>query len=318
MSLIILILIIFSIVWFLVWFWFFKSGSFFGSFGRNLKKAIKKDLEKGNYKNAKELLLKSPDLDINIENKSKLGIIHLKLNEYEEAQKCFEEVLKKNPKDFDALINLAQTFQLQEKYNEAMEVYEKALKENVKDPNCPLNMGDILYKQGDFQKALDILEKAKELLPGNVKILFSIAKCKSELCNIDNDEECQTAITEFIKLSEEKDLPEDFDISLAKLYAKTGQIDDALQHCKNAIEVNEENIEAYKLLGLIQLLKKDFAEAKNSLSLALNFQYNNSEIHNLFSYLLCSHEDGCAMQKCRQKYYELVRKHQLNLGLKEQ
>jgi len=307
-GLIFLILITFSVVFFLVWFWFYKGGSFLGTFSRNLKKAIKKAIDKGNYKNAKELLLKVPDLETNPENKYKLGIIHLKLNEYEEAKDCFEEVLQKNPKHFEALMNLAQTFQLQGKYAEAMENYEKALKENVKDVNCPLNMGDILHKLGDFAKALEILETAKELAPENVKILCSIAKCKSELCNVDNSDECQAIINEFNNLIGKEDLPNDFDISFAKFYAKIGHLEDAFYYCKNAVESNEENIEAYKLLGLIQLLKKDFAEAKNSLSVALNFQSNNEEIHCLFSYLLCSHEDGCAMQKCRQKYYDLIRK----------
>lgn len=316
MGWIFLILILFSVVWILIWLWFFKGGPSLSSFSRNLKKAIRKDIEKGNYKNAKELLLKSPDLETNLETQQKLGTVHLKLNEYEEAQKCFEGILKKNPKSFDALMSLAETFKLQEKIDEAFDVYEKASKENVKDINCPLNMGEILYKRGEFEKALQVLETARALSPENVKILFSITKCKSELCDVDNHDECQQILNEFNKLSGQEDLPDDFHISVAKLYAKTGQINDAFEYCKTAVENNEENIEAYKLLGLMQLLKKDFAGAKTSLSLALNFQYNNSEIHNIFSYLLCSHEDGCAMQKCRQKYYELVRKHQLNQQLK--
>lgn len=309
-GLIFLIIILFTVVLFLVWFWFYKGGSLFGNFGGNLKKAIKKDFEKGNYKKVKELLLKDPDLENNIDNKYKLAMAHLKLQEYEEAQVCFEDVLKKNPKHFEAMMGLAQSFQLQEKYPEAMEFYDKAYKENVKDMDCPLNMGEILFKTGEFEKALEILEKAKELAPENVKISFAIVKCKSEVCNVDNKEECQQIIDEFNKLAGKEDLPKEFDISIAKLYAKTGQIEDALYHCQNAVESNEKDIEAYKLLGLIQMLKKDLAGAKNSLSVALHLQSNNVEIHQLFSYLLCMHEDGCAMQKCRQKYFDLIRKQQ--------
>lgn len=268
-------------------------------------------MEKGNYKKVKELLLKDPDLENNIDNKFKLGTVHAKLHEYEEARACFEDVLKKNPKHFEAMMGLAQVFQVQEKYSEAMEFYDKASKENVKDMDCPLNMGEILYKTGEIEKALEILEKAKELAPENVKISFAIVKCKSEVCNVDNKEECQQIIGEFNKLAGQEDLPKEFDISIAKLYAKTGQIEDALYHCQNAVENNEKDIEAYKLLGLMQMLKKDLAGAKNSLSVALNLQSNNAEIHQLFSYLLCIHEDGCAMQKCRQKYFDLMRAQRL-------
>lgn len=296
-------------MWFLVWSWFFKSGK---SFGRKVRKALAKAIELGNYKKAKELLLRLPGLNNDTENKCKLGIVHLKLDEDEEAKKCFEEVLNKNPKHFDALINLAQVLQFQEKYDEAIGVYEKALKEKPKDINILLNMGEILYKQDEFKKAIEILEKAKELAPENIQILFAILKCKSELCDLENNDECQEIINGFKNLSEKENLPVDFHISLAKIYAKTGQIDEAFQACQKAIEANEENIEAYKLLGLIQLLKKEFSDAKNSLSVALNFQDNNKEVHNIFSYLFCSHEDGCELQKCRQKYYELIKKHQLN------
>lgn len=309
-GLIFLIIVLFSVVLFLVWFWFYKGGSLFSSFGKNLKKAIKKDFEKGNYKKVKELLLKDPDLENNLDNKYKLGTVHLKLEEYEEAQTCLEDVLKKNPKHFEAMMGLAQVFQLQEKYPEAMEFYDKASKENVKDMDCPLNMGEILYKTGEFVKALEILEKAKELAPENVKIAFAIVKCRSELCDVDSKEECQKLIDEFNKLAGQEDLPKEFDTVIAKLYAKTGHIEDALYHCQNAVEINEKDIEAYKLLGLMQMLKKDLAGAKNSLSVALHLQSNNTEIHQLFSYLLCMHEEGCVMQKCRQKYFDLIRQQQ--------
>lgn len=304
-SLIFLILIIFSAVLFLGWFWFFMSEK---SSDKNVFKAGVKAFEKGNYKKAKELLLKAPDIDTSFETKYNLGIVHLKLDEYDDAKKCFEQVLKSSPKNFDALFNLAQVLQLQEKYDEALEFYNKAIKENDKNVDCLLNIGNVHCKKGDYDKALEVLEKAKEILPDSAKVLFSIAKCKGELYVTENKGEYQQIIDEYNKLSGMPDLPLEFNISLAKVYAKNGDIDKALQHCKNAIEVNEEDIEAYKLLGLIQLIKKDFSGAKNSLAIALNFQSNNEETHHLFSYLFCSHEEGCALQQCRNKYYELIKK----------
>lgn len=301
-----LILIIFSAVWVSVWFWFFKGGQ---SFSRKVRKALDNSLKEGDYKKAKNLLLRMPDLDTNPENKCKLGTAYLKLNEYDEAVACFEQVLKVAPKNFDALFNLAQIFQSQKKYDEALEMYTKAVSEQEKDINCPLNMGLIYYEQGNYDKALEILEKAKGLSPDNVQILFSIAKCKSELCNFDNEDEINKLINEFTKLDGCADLPADFNISLAKVYAKTGDIDKAFEYSKNAVEADGEDIDAYRLLGLIQLVNKEFPNAKSSLSAALNFQTDNAEIHNLFSYLFCSHEEGCALQKCRQKYYELIKQY---------
>lgn len=302
-GLIFIILIVFSVVWLFIWLWFFRNGNA----PRKSKGAIKA-FEHGNYKKAKELLLKTPDLETNFENKYKLGLVHLKLDEYDEAKKCFEQVLKNSPKNFDALFNLAQVLQLQKKYTEALETYAKAAKENSKDIECSLNIGKIYYEQGDYNNALEVLEKTKEISPDNVQILFAIVKCKSELCDIENDAESQQIIDEYTKLVQSANLLKDFDISFAKVHAKIGNIDEAFQCCKNAIEKNAEDIEAYKLLGLIQLIQKDFSGAKNSLSIALNFQSNNPETHHLFSYLFCSHENGCALQRCRTKYYELLNK----------
>lgn len=306
MGFIFIILIAFSAVWFFVWLWFFKKEK--PSY-KKISKAGIKAFKKGNYKKAKELFLQIPNSDINPEVKCKLGVVHLKLDEYDEAKNCFEQVLKNSPNNFDALFNLARTLQFQKKFDEAIEVYIRAQKENEKNIDCHLNIGHIHYEKGDYEKALEVLEKAKEIAPGNVKVLFSIVKCKSELLDMENSSNYQQIIDEYMKLAKKAGLPRDFDISLAKVYAKNGDIDKAFKHCKNAVEANAEDIEAYKLLGLIQLIKKDFSDAKNSLSIALNFQSNNAETHNLFSYLLCSHEEGFAMQKCRMKYYELIKKH---------
>lgn len=308
-GLVFIILIIFSIIWFSVWLWFFKGGKFFG---RKVRKAFKRAFELGNYKKAKDLLLRMSDLNTNPETKLKLGIVNLKLNEYDEAKTCFEQVLKILPKNFDALFYLAQVFQHQKNYDKAIETYTEAIKENSKNVDCYLNIGFIYSVQGNYIAAIKVLEEAREIFPDNVEVLFYIAKYKSELCDIENDEECQQILRDYTELTDKENLPNDFHISFAKVQARIGNIDEAIELCKNAIEANGGEMEAYKLLGLMQLVKKDFPGAKNSLSIALNFESNNAETHNLFSYLFCSHEDGCALQKCRKKYYELVNNQRLN------
>lgn len=304
-GLVFIILIVFSVVWISIWLWFFKSGK---TSGKNFLKAALKAFKQEEYTKAKELFLQIPDSEIDLEAKYKLGLTHLKLNEYDEAKKCFEQVLKNSPKDFGALFNLAKVLHFQKKYDEALEAYSKALKEDDKNLDCYLNIGNIYYQKCEYDKALEVFEKAKEIFPDNVHVLFGVVKCKSELCDFENADESQKLIDEYIKLAKMPNLPADFNISLAKVYAKNGNADKAFEHCKNAVAVNGEDIEAYKLLGLIQLIKKEFLEAKNSLSIALSFQSNNIEVHNLFSYLFCSHESGYGLRKCREKYYELAKK----------
>lgn len=303
---ILLALIAFSTVWLCVWLWFFKTDN--DPVDRHLREA-EKAFEKGDYKKARDLLLKVKDLNSNTTAKYKLGIAHLQLGEHEEAKICFEQIVKILPKNFDALANLAQTLQIQGKYDEALEAYAKAINENNKNIDCYLSVGRIYTEQQNFEKAIETFEKAKEVEPENVQVLFSISKCKIELCDVDDTEKYQQLIDECIKLSGSSDLPPDYDHSLAKVLAKSGDVDQALEYCKKAIEKNEKDVEAYKLLGLIQLINEDVAGAKNSLSMALNFQPKSLETHNIFSYLLCRQDDHCERNKCRQKYYKLVEKH---------
>lgn len=306
MGLIFLILIVFSSIWLLVWLWFFSTEK---NRTENAYKAGETAIELGDYEKAKELLLQVKDAKNAPDVNYKLGLVYLNLKEYDEARLCFEQNLKASPKNFDAMFNLAEILQMQNKNDEALKLYEDALEGNKENIECYLNIARLYSKQGNHEKALDMLKGAKTIAPDNVLILFAIAKSKGELCDPDNIEVYQAIIDEYIQLVGITQLPEGFDISLAILYAKSGQIDKALEYCQNAINANDEDIEAYKLLGLIKLIQKNYSEAKNNLSIVLNFQPNNVEAHNIFSYLLCGNGDDCAIKKCRNNYFKLIKKY---------
>lgn len=304
--LVIFLLILFSIVFFLVWFWFFKGDNLFVE---NFYKLGDKALKKGNFAKAKEALLKAKEENQNPDVIRKLGVIHLKLKEYAEAKACFEQIIKVSPNDVDALSNLAQVLQLLGQEDEALEIYTKLAAQDNQNAANHVRIADIYLKKGDSDKALEILNAAKEFLPENTEILFAITKCKGENCDIEDEANYKELISEYKKLSGEKELPKDYDISLANLYAKNGEIDKAFLHCKKALEVDSEDAKASKLMGLIQLIKKDFAGAKNSLTTALNLQPGNKEAHEIFSYLICNQDERCARKKCRETYQNLVQKH---------
>lgn len=301
-----IILLIFSAVWFLIWLWFFKSDS---EPKVNFYKLGDKAFESGDYKNAKELFLQIANIASNVEANRKLGISYLKLGEYDNAKACFEQIVKKSPKNIEAQISLAQILELQNKYDEALSIYNNIATISPKDPSGPVNIARIYSEKGDFAKAMETLEKAKKTLPDNSQILFSIIKCKSKLCNMENDNECQQIINEYAKIANRNDLPLEFNSAFAKAYAMKGDIEKALECSKKAIALNAEDVEAYQLLGLINLVKQDFDVAKSNLTVALNFQPNNKETHNIFSYVLCQSVTSCTLSKCRENYYNLIKKH---------
>lgn len=303
MGVIFAILILFSILWIFVWIWFFKGNKISSS---NLYKVGNKAFENKDYKKAKKILSLITD---SLEAKYKLGITHFNLGEYEQSRGCFEQILKNSPKNFDALFNLAKTLEAEKNITQALEFYNKALGENPKKIECYLSIGNLYQYQGDCVKAIETLEKALEFEPDNTNILFNIIKCKGELIDPENQEEYQKIIEEYINISDRSDLPLDFHFSFAKTYAKSGEIERSLEYCQKAIALNSEDIEAYQLLGLIQLLRQDVEGAKNSLAVALSFQPSNKETHNIFSYVLCQNVTSCTLNQCRENYYKLIKKH---------
>lgn len=305
-ALIFIILIIFCVVWLLLWSWFFKSEK---ASGEKNNKSAKKAFEKGDFKKAKELFLAIGNISSNPEDNYQLGVSHLELKEYNEAKICFEQILKSEPKNIEALRNLAKILKQEKKYDEALEAYNKLISEKNDDIEAQLNIGNIYIEKEDYSSALEAFEKAKAIDPENVQALFYITKSKAELDKDESDEKYQETISEYKKLEEHENLPSDYYITVAKTYAKNGQLEEAISSCRKAIELKDQDIESYKLLGLIQLIKNDLNGAKNSLSLAVNLQSNNQEVHEIFSYLLCIQEDGCKKEKCRQKYFELIKKY---------
>lgn len=304
--LLVIILIGFSVFFAALWIWFFKKTQ-----NACLKwyQEAQFLLEKEKYKKAKELFLKVYGSDSNFENiKYNLAFAHLKVGEFAEARKLLEEVIKASPKNYDVLFNLAQAYDALEMYDEAENFYQKALMEKEQSLDCYLKIGVIRYKQKNYSSALEILERGRLLFAENVEIRFYITKCKEALCDMENPDEYAILMEEYSQLVENYYLSSDFIVSIAEFYAKLGEINSVIKYCQKAISLNPEDVNAHKLLGLAQLSNRDFIKAKHTLSTALHFQPFNEDLHNLLSYVVCQAESDCGLDKCREKYMEIIKK----------
>lgn len=302
---ILLILLIFIVLFVSIWLWFYKQET---NFAQKFYNIGLKAFEHQDYEKAIKLLLKATESKTNFKEAIfKLGQSYLNNKDYEKAKETFEKVLKIAPKDFDSLYHIGLSFQAQSAYEEAKEMYNKALKENDKSPDCYFNLGVIAFRESLFEKAIEYFEKSKEINPDRSETTFCIAKCKDELCSYETQEQGQSVIDEYLKIADKKDIPPCYNINLAKAYAKTGNIEQALKHCKLALIEDDKDVESYKLLGIIQLVQKNSAAAKNTLSTALNLDVKDVEAHDILSYILCQHEDRSILHRCRQKYQEIIK-----------
>jgi len=301
-----IILLIFVVALAIVWIWFINNEK---AAYRRLYALGVKAAEKNDFQKAKNLLLKALSLNSAFkEAKCELCMVYSKLEEHQASKECFESALKANPKDFDTLFNYAELLKMQKKYDEAKDFYLRALKENNKSRDCLFNLGYISFLQNDYVGAMDFFVKILELSSEDIGAHFYLTRCKDEMCKYETEAEGQAIIDEYLEIANKEDLPSEFHISFARSYAKNGNINKALSQCQSALIKDAENIDSYNLLGLIQLLKKDVEGAKNSLTTVVNLESGNAEAHELLSYVFCQQQGRCALNKCREKYHELVNK----------
>lgn len=307
MILIIVMLIIYIVLFTLAWTWFFRKER---PLCEKLYASGTKAFEEENYGKAKKYFAKIVFLNPNYEDaRYQLGLTFMKLRNYPSAKESFEQALKITPNFFKALFNFAQVLQILKEYDKAEENYNKALKENEKSHECYFELGLINCEQKKYEKALELLKQAEELGSVNKQLPFYVNKCNHGLCDFDDEEQGKSIIENYLALeaTNKGDLPVEFNKTVANAYAKLGNTEKALEYCQKSLINSTEDVECYKLLALIQYAKKNYVEAKNTLSTAIRLQPKDKELHNILSYSLCQDVDDCPLQKCREKYEAVMK-----------
>lgn len=78
-----------------------------------------------------------------------------------EAQ--YKDIIAKDPKNYDAIVNLGNLYFDAGKSENAIEMYQKALEINPKDVNVMTDMGTMHRKIGNFDKAVEAFRKAASI-----------------------------------------------------------------------------------------------------------------------------------------------------------
>jgi len=258
-----------------------------------------------------EVLSSEPD-DFN--SQYNLGLVYFQIGNYFYAKKCFEKILETKPNDFSTLFNLALTFQMQKDYEEAHEMYGKALQENAKDADCYFNLGLMAFEQKEYEKALELFQQADNISFGRTDVLFSIVRCKDELCSYESKEQGQVIVTQYKRISKYQGIPLEFDVFWARAYAKIGKIDKALEICNRALVSLPHDALAYRILGLIRLVRNELEEAEKALLRAIELDVYNPEGYNILSYVFLQQENTVEYVTYKAKYKELIAENTVNAG----
>ncbi len=148
-------------------------------------------------------------------NKNNLANSYIYLNQYEEAENIFKEILKINSDNPPALVNYARLKNILLDFNSSIELYEKALKFVKNDLGIWLNLASVYQNLGEFEKANIIFKNILKINPKFIPAHISISK-------INNYAENTSNLTEMIKLNKNNNLNKkeksDLEFAIGKAY----------------------------------------------------------------------------------------------------
>ena len=149
-----------------------------------------------------------------------LGTLHLSRKRYDEAARCFDEVLKHGEHQ-GALVHLAMVHMDQERPAEAGELLRRALAVNPDCFECHFNLGNLHWAAEEYEAARGDFERAVGLNDADADARFNLAVTYLAL------EELDLALPLLERLSVE--LPENASVwrELGRIYALRGRIEES-------------------------------------------------------------------------------------------
>ncbi len=96
-----------------------------------------------------------------------------------EAQQCLDELLRRQPQHFDALVRRAWTAQNEAWYPQAVEYLEKASSLRPEVDSVRLSLAELQVAVGRYVEAQQHFEHLRERQPNNPSVLFGLARCWS-------------------------------------------------------------------------------------------------------------------------------------------
>jgi Flp pilus assembly protein TadD len=92
-----------------------------------------------------------------------LGLLYLRLADFDFAEEEFQFVIDANPDDWEAILLIAEAFRGNERWEDA-EYYYRQVVEIVPDHSSAMrNLAVVIYQQGRVEEGQELLEQAKAL-----------------------------------------------------------------------------------------------------------------------------------------------------------
>jgi len=177
------------------------------------------------------------------------GVSELQGGDLEGARAAVTAHLEKNPDDSQAWYFLALTYEQENDILGAIGVYEEILKNDPRDFEAQFHIGRLQLKKDDLEAAAESFAKSLTLNSDFSAARVALAEVEGDLGNLDK------AIKLYFEVIEMRPMGVHLDairVPLAKLLAEVGQPENAAIQLNKALAENPENVEAKALLAKVE------------------------------------------------------------------
>ena len=172
-----------------------------------------------------------------------LGVVALQAKKYEVAVKLITQATKVDSEQSSFFNNLSVALIKQGKLEEAVQACQQAIKLKPNDAETHYNLGIALQKLDKLEQALTVYQKAIKIQPGNAEIYNNLGVILWKQGKLDESIQAYQNAIEI-----QPNYAETYN-NLGNAIQEQGKLDESIQAYQNAIEIQPNYAEAYNNLG---------------------------------------------------------------------
>ena len=234
---------------------------------------------------------------------SNLGILYNQLGKHQKAINCFEKAIQINPNFANAYYSLGAIFTQLGEIQKAISYYEKAIQINPNHIHAHNNLGITLNELGESQKAINCFEKAIQINPNYIDAHNNLGITLNELG------ENQKAISCYEKAIQINPNFANAYYNLGIILNELGEIQKAISYYEKAIQINPNYIDAHINLGITLNKLGESQKAINCFEKAIKIEPENLTSHwlsmNVFPVIYKNFEE---MEQYRNNFIKSINK----------
>lgn len=179
-----------------------------------------------------------------------LGYIYKSRTNFNSAIENFEEYLKKDPKNSDAIVNYAICLYETGKSDIAIQYFNRSIEIDPKNITAYIYLSKVYLEKKDFEIAEKVLRNGLVVDPNNLELKQHLALI---LYNSNNYTQSIQFFNDIVKEQPENIKAQDF---LGKSYIKNSDYDNAIKRYHEIIKLDPKYFKAYSSLGLVHKKKE--------------------------------------------------------------